>query len=131
MMNSTENTLNTRNTISTPYTLEKLMNHVNALHDAPFQRFLKAKLHELWLLKADDQHLAHRINLIRQEMMEPAILEGIAWKDVIRYVAWTKPYYLWIKCLAAGQNSSECLLPAHFLNWRDSIVENDIRKYSR
>ena len=127
-MNNT--TANKLNTINTPYTLEKLMNHVNTLPDAPLQRFLKDKLHELWLIKADDQHLAHRINLIRQEMMEPAILEGIPWKDVAKRVTWTKPYYKWIKCLAAGKNSKDCILPKEFLNWRDVIVENDIRKYS-
>ena len=126
------NTIRTHQThLEAPYTLESLTQYLSKLPDAPLQRFLKDKFHELWLIKADDQYLAHRINLIRQEMMAPAILEGIPWKDVVKLVTWTKPYYKWIKCLAAGKNSKDCILPKEFLNWRDVIVENDIRKYSR
>ena len=117
--------------LKAPYTLESLNRYLSTLPDAPLQRFLKDKFHKLWLIKADDQHLAHQINLIQHEMMEPMILEGIPWKDVVKVVAWAKPYYQWVKCLSAGKNSSDCQLPRHFLNWRDVIVENDIRKYSR
>lgn len=114
---------NTCEQITAPYTLEKLIDHLSTVPETPFQRFLKANLNELNRIKADDKFLVHRINIVRLKLINPAILQGIPWKNVVKFAPWTKPYYQWLKCLNAGRNSRECLLPDHFLNWQSSIAQ--------
>ena len=117
MINSAANTCEQ---ITAPYTLEKLLSHIATVPETPFQRFLKGSLNELHQLQADDRLLAFRLNLIRLKMINPPILQGIQWKNVVKFAPWTKPYYQWIKCLTAGKNTPDCQLPEHFLNWQNS-----------
>ena len=110
------------NNLTPPYTLDALLANFRNLPDALMPRYLKDCLTELKKLSTDNvsPEALQRISNDLLELDLP-LVGSMPWETFTEDVPSLRPYHEWVKCLAAGKNSNDCVLPEKFLNWRDKI----------
>lgn len=108
--------------LATPYTLDSLLGYLQDLPDYPLQRYLKECLTELKKLTgknvSSDSLLRISNDLVELDL---PLVGYSSWNIFTERLSWLEPYYRWVKCLADGKNSDDCILPEEFLNWRDKV----------
>ena len=109
--------------LATPYTLDSLLGYLRDLPDYPLQRYLKECLTELKKLTGKDvsPDSLLRISNDLAELDLP-LVGSLPWEMFTEKIPSLRPYHEWVKCLADGKNSNDCILPEEFLNWRDQIT---------